>query len=221
MKFSFAEHVLTVPSYPVTAMRYGIEKFGPPFWQPSKKPDLAVSGPNNGHNLDLVAYMSGTVGTAVEAARKGVPAIAFSLSRMPGDPKAFHKKTRYWNLIYLNLAEKVVQTIADQGYPYLPNNTWLNVNLHAVGGYGECEEMRKYQFVLTRMHPAIPFVTGPDAETCENGGRLPTESLLMESNGCYVSISVGEADHKDDASLEEQDTVLRKLESILSCPAMD
>ena len=44
------------------------------------KPDLVVSGINRGWNLGSVAYVSGTVGAAREAALAGIPAVAASLS---------------------------------------------------------------------------------------------------------------------------------------------
>jgi 5'-nucleotidase len=44
------------------------------------RPDLVVSGINRGYNLGMVAYVSGTVGAAREAAMAGIPAIASSLA---------------------------------------------------------------------------------------------------------------------------------------------
>ena len=45
-----------------------------------QRPDLVVSGINRGYNVGMVAYVSGTVGAAREAALEGVPAIAASLA---------------------------------------------------------------------------------------------------------------------------------------------
>ena len=45
-----------------------------------QKPDLVISGINRGWNVGAVAYVSGTVGAAREAALAGLPAIAASLS---------------------------------------------------------------------------------------------------------------------------------------------
>jgi 5'-nucleotidase len=45
-----------------------------------EKPDLVVAGINRGYNLGAVAYVSGTVGAAREAALQGIPAIASSLA---------------------------------------------------------------------------------------------------------------------------------------------
>ena len=44
------------------------------------RPDLVVSGINRGYNLGVVAYVSGTVAAAREAALMGIPSIASSLA---------------------------------------------------------------------------------------------------------------------------------------------
>ena len=54
-------------------------------------------------------------------------------------------------------------------------------------------------------------------ETCNNGGRLPTESHVVGTDGFYASISVGVASTKADAGAKNQAVVLDKLKSILSC----
>src|SRR5256885_4674876 len=46
-----------------------------------RPPALCVSGINNGFNLGSDVFYSGTVAAALEAALRGVPAIAFSLER--------------------------------------------------------------------------------------------------------------------------------------------
>ena len=46
-----------------------------------RKPDLCLSGINNGFNLGSDVFYSGTVGAALEGALRGVPAIALSLER--------------------------------------------------------------------------------------------------------------------------------------------
>jgi 5'-nucleotidase len=46
----------------------------------AQRPNLVVSGINRGYNLGMVAYVSGTVGAAREAALQGIPAIASSLA---------------------------------------------------------------------------------------------------------------------------------------------
>lgn len=41
-------------------------------------PDIAAAGPNVGTNLGLTTLVSGTVGAATEAAKEGIPGLAFS-----------------------------------------------------------------------------------------------------------------------------------------------
>jgi 5'-nucleotidase len=58
-----------VNSYPVTAIRYGLQTLAPRFFD--GKPDIAVTGPNVGSNLGLAVLVSGTVGAATEAVKEG------------------------------------------------------------------------------------------------------------------------------------------------------
>lgn len=45
-----------------------------------EKPDLVLSGINNGYNVGFDIAYSGTLGAAFEAARNGIPAMAFSVA---------------------------------------------------------------------------------------------------------------------------------------------
>lgn len=45
-----------------------------------EKPDLVLSGINHGYNIGFDIAYSGTLGAAFEAARNGIPAVAFSLA---------------------------------------------------------------------------------------------------------------------------------------------
>jgi hypothetical protein len=63
----------------------------------------------------------------------------------------------------------------------------------------------------------VPILTGKDVVTCGNGGRLPTESAVVGKSGCFVSVSVGKASSKGDASAAEQGVVLGRLKGVLSC----
>ena len=62
-------------SYPVTAIRYGIETLSPKFF--GGAPDIAVTGPNVGSNLGVVVLASGTVGAATEAVKEGMYLLYF------------------------------------------------------------------------------------------------------------------------------------------------
>lgn len=81
-----------------------------------EKPDLVVSGINNGSNLGDDVFYSGTVAAAMEGRYLGVPSIAISL--------AGEKRTHY------DTAAKVAGTLVKKllADP-LPKDTFLNVNV--------------------------------------------------------------------------------------------
>ena len=203
-----------VNSFPVTSMRYGIQTLSPKVF--GGVPDIAVAGFNVGANLGTTVLVSGTVGAATEAVKEGIPGIAFSGTT--GTQTA-------WNVtpvpdyapIYADLSTNVTQTLVGAGKPYLPSDVWLNVNFPAAGSGTSCTSASQFKFVLSRIYTAVPGITPADVVTCGNGGRLPTETTVVDTAGCYASISVGEAVFKVDANATSQAVVLNKLKSILSC----
>jgi 5'-nucleotidase len=66
-----------IKATPATCVRLALESLV------AEKPDLVVTGINNGENLGTITFYSGTCGCACEAAVKGIPAIAVSLSPGP------------------------------------------------------------------------------------------------------------------------------------------
>ncbi|KAI7301518.1 hypothetical protein KC315_g16597, partial [Hortaea werneckii] len=154
------------------------------------------------------------VGAATEAAKQGVPAIAFS--GKSGDAVAWNTATETYQQVYADLSTTVTQALINSGVPYLPEGIWLNVNYPEVSD-STCSSPSDFSFVLSRIHTAVPLVSGDDVTTCDNGGRLPTESTVIHADGCYASISVGKAENKLDADADDQETVLNKLTSILTC----
>ncbi len=92
-----------------------------------RKPDLVVSGINNGYNLGSDVFYSGTVGAAAEGALRGVPAIAISLERRK--PQHFEHAAKFLG----SLAGEVLQ----RGATAMPTGTVLNANLPSgdVSGY--------------------------------------------------------------------------------------
>ncbi|KAI0484195.1 sure-like protein [Xylariaceae sp. FL0804] len=200
-----------VNSFPVTAARYGVETFGPPFWD-GDGPDLVLAGPNVGTNLWLQVPFSGTVGVATYAAHDaGVPGIAFSgatENRTAWDTEPVPLAST----LYAALAAQLTNTLVASGAPYLPNDTWLNVNFPAVNG--NCTTTDAFSWVLTRIYSGA--LSAPDVDTC-GGDRLPTEMAVHNAGGCRVSVSVGDASDKTDADAEAQAVVLQKLGAMLSC----
>ncbi|MBK8480521.1 MAG: 5'/3'-nucleotidase SurE [Proteobacteria bacterium] len=60
-----------------------------------RRPDLVVSGINHGTNLGTDVFYSGTVAAAVEAALRGIPALAISL-QLPSIPDVSPQDSEEW-----------------------------------------------------------------------------------------------------------------------------
>ena len=163
-------------------------------------------------NLGTTVLISGTVGAATEASKEGVPAIAFSGTT--GTQTAWNTPVQTYQTVYADLSTNITQTLVASGKPYLPANIWLNVNFPTVSG-STCSSPKNFKFVLSRINTASGSTT-PDVKTC-GSTRLPTETSVVNTAGCYASISVGVASTKADASAANQAIVLGKLKNILSC----
>ena len=81
------------------------------------KPDLVVSGINNGWNCGTDVHYSGTVGAAMEAAFNDVPAIAVSSARGAGG-----KQNEYAAALATRMARKLIEKP-------LPMPSVLNINV--------------------------------------------------------------------------------------------
>lgn len=106
------------------------------------RPDLVVSGINNGANMGEDTLYSGTIAAATEGFLFGVPAIAFSLVE------------KGWN--HLETAVQVARSIVQHHISHPPaGTTLLNVNIPAVAQQGLSG------FRVTRLgkrHPSEPVV---------------------------------------------------------------
>lgn len=90
----------------------------------TEKPDLMVSGINHGDNASVSIHYSGTVGAALEACMKQVPAIAFSLMT-----KSHQCDFRPYEEDIMRIANDVLES-------GLPQDVLLNVN------FPEVEELK-------------------------------------------------------------------------------
>jgi len=83
-----------------------------------QKPDLVISGINNGANLGTDVLYSGTVSAAIEAIILGIPAIAVSLTQQENSDFRFAA----------NFVLRLIHIFNDYD---LPSNTLLNINIPA------------------------------------------------------------------------------------------
>ena len=103
-----------------------------------RKPDLVISGINDGANLGINVLYSGTVSAAREAAMLGVPAMSVSIARKKDPPFE-------WAIPHI---QAVGRWILSNG---LPPGVSLNVNIPALSPQ-EVKGIRITRQALTRFH---------------------------------------------------------------------
>ncbi|KAI0689373.1 survival protein sure-like phosphatase/nucleotidase [Cytidiella melzeri] len=217
-----------VNAAPSDASHYGITTLALETW--CTQPDLVVSGPNVGNNIQYAVFGSGTIGAASRAVADGVPAVAFSGSSLSSSQEA-------WTLLstsppsssiiaartYASLSITFLRALFAQPATYpplLPKSVVLNVNFPPLSTTcpGATNSIR---WTLTRALPAVVILgwTEKDVEICGNGGRLPTEANVMaRTDGCYATVSVLDASTKTDANAYIQADLLQRLRELgFSC----
>lgn len=105
-----------VAGKPVAAVLYGIDVLAQQKW--GAKPDLVLSGPNEGNNVGHVNNHSGTVAAALAALNKGIPAIALSADSEEAEEAE----------IVAELTIQLIEELTRNGRIHLPRFTGLNVN---------------------------------------------------------------------------------------------
>ncbi|KAF9264546.1 sure-like protein [Marasmius fiardii PR-910] len=204
-----------VNSFPVDAIRFGIQTLSPRFF--GRAPDFVVSGPNIGNNLGSLGG-SGTVGAATEAALEGIPSVAFSASSssihsvsfttLTTDPDSSGSRAaRLYAQLTLNFTDAMIAG----GTPILPSNISINVNYPPVTTL--CADASDFHFVLTRVAPNSGVT---DVNTC-GSTHLPGESSVIARTDCFSSVSVMDARTKQDVDAATQAFVLNRISGILSC----
>jgi len=125
-----------VDSSPVAAVLYGIDVPARAKW--GTRPDLVIAGPNVGNNLGGITPHSGTIGAAVTALNRSIPAIAVSAAN---DDAA---STTLLSALVLRL----LAMIEDQGKVTLPAGIGLSVNVPPLD---PTRPIASYHFVFTRV----------------------------------------------------------------------
>ena len=157
-----------------------------------KKPELLVSGINNGPNLgDDVTY-SGTVSAAMEGALHGIPSFAISL--VSGELSDYTLAGRFARL----LSEKILQD-------GLPKGTFLNVNIPSspLRGVRFTHQGRRWykDTVTEEKDPAGEKVYVIKGVDISEGGGKGSDCDAIEQN--YISITPMHLDLTDHRTLKE------------------
>lgn len=178
-------------------------------------PDIVIAGPTDGPNIGADLSSSGVVAQAALAANKyHTPAIAFAWPGMgtmkwePDKPVPPRMK------MYQELAQNLTELVVAGGRPFLPDNTFLNVNFPPLGA--PCNDTRAMQYVLTRrdLDDQGYHVYFDHCGT----RRLPTDrELYQHLGGCYASITVMTATHSKTASEGILRIMREKLNPLLTC----
>ena len=135
-----------VNSTPTAAVLYGIDVAAPAKWRAG--PDLVIAGPNIGNNLGGVTPHSGTVGAAIAALNRGIPAIAVSGAN--GNAATAP--------LLAAITLRVVSAFDQQGKIALPPGVGLNVNVPVLESKRTAES---YRYAFTQIgsgaSPAFTF----------------------------------------------------------------
>jgi 5'-nucleotidase len=108
------------------------------------KPDIIVSGINDGTNTGNSAFYSGTVGAALEGAFFNIPSIAFSLCTERGKDKHFRNSDKYiLELIEYVLAEfKKKSCCFNVNIPNIPTTKGIKICRQTKGAWKESFEKK-------------------------------------------------------------------------------
>lgn len=208
----------------ITAMQYGVEKFGPQLWNDSA-PDLAVTGIDFGTNLDISNAWSTTGFLAAWPVNKhGIPTIAFSAVHPEredfNDWLPDWKKAEHGHIVFTELANRVVEEIIGSGKPYLPDGVYLNVNFPKIRE--QCQTADKFRFIITRVHMKLP--SHRDELWCGKK-KLLSELDILDYNDAFFgmpcTVTITPVDARDRTTVNQhwkQRVVMDKLMGIVECP---
>lgn len=133
---------------------------------PGKRPDLVLSGVNEGTNLAEDIPASGTIGACLEAVDQGIPALAFS---QVGSYKASERGT--W-LAAESILPDLLPKLAAQLGPEVP---MLNVNLPQLRSL---DELKGIKVVASGRRKAPVYVK--QKVSSKDGGQIFHYDLLRE-----------------------------------------
>jgi len=207
-------------------MHFGLQTLAPKFFKNTRgKPVLAVAGFNVGLNTGPTTLISGTVGATTAASLAGIPAIAFSGASGTQISYVDPPSNATYAQVYAELSARFTHQLLEGaradvllGGRILPQNIWINVNFSpspSTTNSGACTKSASYKYIFTRINNST--TPGSDLNICGNRGTLQTENEIMAKEGCWVTVSVGEAVGKMDVDKDVQRGVYEKVVGLLSC----
>lgn len=174
---------------PVDAVLYGIDILAVDKW--GQAPDLVIAGPNVGNNLGLMTVHSGTVGVAVAAINRGIPAIA--VSAFMGESLITPPEEAELNA---QLTVRLVAVLANNQVPLLPLGYGLNVNLPQLDISKSADA---YDYTFTQIGMATDY--GPKFYARLKDNALLSQYLpgfLLYSPGVAVEVPYTAAGYAED-----------------------
>ena len=163
----------------------------------SNKPDLVLSGINNGRNIAEDVHYSGTVGAAIEGYLHGITSIAFSL-----DSSSFK------NLATANLVvKKIIKGVLDNPFssPKLLNVNIPDVTVKELSGFRVCRPARRKasQPALVTESPKGEkvFWVGSSGDFYDVG-RETDHGVLKEKFASVSSLTTGMYSRKEEENID-------------------
>ncbi len=133
-----------VEGTPAMAVLYGIDILSQKRW--GAYPDLVISGPNEGHNLGIITNHSGTVGAAVTALYRRIPAIAVSADEDTDTDGTEDKVARVTIRFIAALTRRK---------PILQPGTGINLNIPPLA---EVENADEVKFVFSEIGTSSEYI---------------------------------------------------------------
>ena len=193
---SIAPQQYYVNGSPAAAALYGMDVKALDIW--GSRPDLLISGPNEGNNLGVVTPHSGTVGATVTALNKGIPAVA--VSAKSGDAEQAE--------IVADLVVKLVDELDGPNGVKLPVSIGLNVNMPAIDVATQSADDFTFKFtrIGTSSTMGLQFYEALGESPVAVGFGIPDETTLP---GVSVEIPATQAGYPDDTSSRSESNALQ------------
>lgn len=185
---------------PVDAVLYGIDILAVDKW--GHVPDLVISGPNVGNNLGLMTSHSGTVGAAVAAINRGIPAIA--VSAFMGESLDTPPEEAELNA---QLTVRLVAVLANNQAPLLPLGYGLNVNLPQLDIHKAADA---YDYAFTQIGMATDY--GPKFYSRLKDNALLSQylpNILLYNPGVAVEMPYTDAGYAEDTDRKSEFNALQ------------